>query len=169
MAKKRQKKDIVKKMQEKVADEDRIKKRLTFKHWMIRTVLIGIILFSLVLTIEHLTGTTIFLHTIIAVTIVLLLGLLHEGLHYYKAVKLGYKPKWWRTTFRMGFTIEHDNINTWKQDRDKIGKIPYVFIIPISIVILIIGVYFNYLGIIVAGVGTLLLHAFTYRKEGREL
>ena len=106
-------------------------------------------------------------HTILAIGIVLILGFLHEGLHYYQAIRLSYKPKWWRTKVRMGFEIEHDNSKQWQSDNKKIARLPYVVIIPISVFIFSFGLYFNVLGLMIAGIGTILLHGVSYPLEGK--
>jgi len=143
-------------------------KEIGFKHWLSRTIMLGIILFILVYWIDQNTEWDIVYHTIVAVSIALFLGLFHEALHYYKAIKLGYTPKWFRTKFRVCFEV---NLTGPKQSqllqRKMIGIFPYIFIVPISLVILGIGVYLNHLGIIVGGVTSLLLHAVTFSKEGK--
>lgn len=102
-------------------------------------------------------------NTIIAFAIAIPLGFLHEYLHVREAKK-------------QGCTIEkydkrHNEIIV-KGDEDpaiakRIKDAPYKIIIPLSIILLIVGLGFLQLGLIMGSVGTLLIHAVSYRLEGK--
>lgn len=169
MAKKRDKKEEVKKEREEIDITDRIKKKLTFKHWLNRTIMIAIILFVIVYMVKWYIGENFLWHMIVGVYVMFCVGFMHEGLHYYKAVSLGYTPKWWRTTLKMGFTIEHHSLKTWKEDKKKIAYIPYYVLMPLSIAIIVIGYYYNFMGLMIGGGGSIILHTLTVAKEGREV
>ena len=140
---------------------------LNFKTWIFRTVVIGIILLIIVYLLERYLGIPILTHSMIAISITIIIGLSHEACHYITAIKLGYKPKWYRTKVMMGFEIiPHSNKKKWRADNRKISLAPYVVLIPLSIIILIIGYIFWHMGLIVSGVSGLLLHAMSIRKEG---
>lgn len=139
-----------------------------FKQWIIKTVLIASLLLGIVFAVEHYFHVQILTDTILAVTIVLCMGFMHEALHYIKAIKLGYEPKWFRTRFMMGFEIEDNpNLGLREKHRKQIGYAPYPVIIPISIVILLIGLYLNNLGLFVAGLTSIILHCIALPMEGR--
>jgi len=141
---------------------------ISFKHWLSRTVMIAIILFMVVYGIQTYMKIEILFHTMIAVTLVLMLGLLHEGLHYYKALQTGYEIRWYRTKIRVGFEVHGTGPkNSQKKNFKKIGNFPYIFIIPLSIVILVVGYHYQNLGIMIAGIGSLLLHVISYTREGK--
>lgn len=143
---------------------------VSFKHWIIRSIMTGAILFLIVGIIDYWTDFDIIIHTLLAITITLLIGFTHEGLHYYEAIKLGYEPKWYRTRLTMGFEISHHSKrDQWMIDKRKIALIPYYYLVPLSIIILVIGIYFLYYGIIVAGIAGLLLHAISFKKEGVDI
>lgn len=108
--------------------------------------------------------------TVLSIAIVIILFLIHEGLHFYQAKKLGYNVKWYRGKITMGFDIEDDvkDKEKWKQDLKKIGYFPYIFIMPASVIILTIGFLLNSLGIAIAGFACILLHCITFPLEGRD-
>lgn len=142
---------------------------LGIKTWITKSVLSATLLLLISLIIERYTGLVIVTHIIIATTIALCLGFLHEGLHYRKAKKLGYEPKWWRTRFRMGFEIEsHSKRSKWIKDKKEIGVAPYYVVVPLSFLIFGLGVLVQHLGIIAGGFTGILLHIITYRSEGVE-
>lgn len=143
-------------------------KQLGFKHWFSRTIMLAIIIFLGVYWIDQNTNWDIFIHAIIAATIALFLGFLHEALHYYKAVKFGYKPKWFRTKVRICFEVNLTGSKAKQlKERRIIGIFPYIFVIPIAIVVLVAGIYLDHLGITIGGVATLLMHGITFWKEGK--
>ena len=140
---------------------------LSFKHWISRTVAIGIILMMIIYGLEQYIGLSIVTDTVIAITLTLFIGLTHEMAHYVVAIRLGYKPKWYRTKLMMGFEIiPHSNRKKWRIDNKKIASAPYILLIPICIVILIVGWYYWHLGLMVAGGASLLFHLLTVKKEG---
>jgi hypothetical protein len=164
MAKKRKKKDIVKEEKEK----DDTDESLSFKHWVGRTIIIGFILLGVVYLFERYLNQPVLVDAFLAIVIVLFIGFTHEALHYYRAVRLGYKPSWYRTKVRMGFTIEHHSKGKWAKDKKKIARMPYIVLVPISLAILLIGFYMNEMFLMVAGGGSLLLHAISYPTEGKD-
>jgi len=140
---------------------------LSFKHWISRTVAIAFILMSIIYALEQYIGIPIVTDTVIAITLTLFIGLLHEMSHYAVALKLGYKPKWYRTKLMMGFEITpHSNRKKWRKDNRKIASAPYILLIPVCIVILIVGWHYWHLGLMVAGGAGLLFHVMTVKKEG---
>ena len=160
--KNRNKKGIKEKLEEKKDDD------IGFKQWIIKTVTIAIILLAVVCAVEYFFHVEIVTNTILAVTIVLCMGFVHEALHYGKAVSLGYVPKWYRTKVMMGFEIK-DNPDKVLRDRHRkqIGHAPYPVIIPISVAILLLGIYFGNLGLFVAGLSSIILHGIAFPLEGR--
>lgn len=143
---------------------------LGFKQWVIKTVIVTLTLLAIVYLIQLYFDVQILVDTLIAITIVLVIGFTHEALHYRIAIKLGYKPKWWRTKLRMGFEVaHHTNRKQWNIDKRKIAIAPYVVLIPIIIVILLLGIYLQNLGLSIAGIGSLLLHGISWPSEGKEV
>jgi len=143
--------------------------KLNFKHWLSRTIMLAIIFSMIIYIIDQHTDWDLVFHFIVAFVIALFLGFLHEGLHYYQAVKMGYKPKWYRTRFRICFEISsHSNRKKWRKDLQVIGRLPYLIVVPLSAIILTVGVFLQQLGMIVGGVGSLIMHVFTFEKEGVE-
>ena len=159
---------------------------INFKHWLSRTLLVAITLILIILLVERYYNVQLLIITITAITTAIMFGLFHEFLHYRVAVKLGYKPVWYRTRMMFGFDIdtnqktEHQKIldsrlnpkDLKKQnvkDTLKIGRAPYYTIIPLSAIILIISYSINLWGVVVGCGATLFLHAITFAKEGREV
>jgi len=163
MAKKREKKDL-KKLEEPVEEDE-----LNVRRWIIKTIITGCGLIALLLLVEFLFDIEILTDGFIAIIIVLSIGFLHEGLHYREATRLGYKPKWYRTIFTMGFEIHHDNTSEWEKHKKLIGRAPYKVVIPLIFIIMIIGVVLNSFGLMIASVGSLLLHIVSYKMEGRDV
>jgi len=140
---------------------------LSLKHWLSRTIMIAIILLILIYFIEMYMEFPILTDTVIAISLTLFIGLAHEMSHYVVAVRLGYKPTWYRTRFMMGFEITpHSNRKKWRKDNRKIAIAPYLFLIPFSAIILLFGYIYWHIGIMVAGIAGLLLHTMSIRKEG---
>jgi len=149
--------------------EDEEETPLGIKTWVIKSTLSAILLLLVAGIIERYTGLVIVTHSVIAITITLCLGFIHEAIHYREAIKLGYKPKWWRTRFRMGFEIDsHSKRSEWIKDKKKIGIAPYYVVVPLSFLIFGLGILVQHLGIIVGGLVGILLHIITYRSEGVE-
>jgi len=143
-------------------------KRASFKHWLTRIVFLIMIMLGFVYWFEVYFDIPILADTIITFMIVLSIGFTHEALHYYQAVKLGYKPKWYRTKIMMGFEISHHSSKgKWLKDKKKIGMLPYVVLVPSSFLILGFGFYFNEFSLQIAGVCGILLHAISYPFEGK--
>ena len=143
---------------------------LGFKQWIMKTIIVTITLLGVVYVIQLYFDVQILVDTLIAITIVLVIGFTHEALHYRVAVRLGYAPKWWRTKLRMGFEIaHHSNRKQWLVDKKKIAIAPYIVLIPISVGVLCIGIYFENIGVTIAGIGSLLLHGISWPTEGKEI
>jgi len=135
--------------------------------WIIRTICVAIILFTLVYAVQQYIGIPILTDAMVAVTLVLLIGLAHEFFHYIVAVRLGYKPVWFREKMKMGFDITpHTNRKKWRKDNKKIALTPYYVLIPVSLLLIGGGYYYGNLGITIAGIGSLLLHGMSIKKEG---
>jgi len=156
-------------VKEKLEDhQDKQNENIGFKQWLTKTIIIGFLLLGIVYAVEHFFHIEILTHTILAITIVLAMGFTHEAIHYFKAIKLGYKPVWFRTRFTMGFEIEDNpNLGLREKHRKQIGFAPYPIILPLSIITLIIGLYMNNLGLIIAGITSTVLHIITLPFEGR--
>ena len=143
---------------------------LSFKHWLSRTVMIGIILFVIVYALERALGIPMVTHAFLAVVIVLMISLAHEALHYWRAIRLGYKPKWYRTKIMMGFEIgHHSSRKKWLVDKKKIALAPYYFLIPLSLVLVAIGINYNVMGIYIGGIGSIIIHGISLPFEGRDV
>jgi len=139
------------------------------KTWITKSVLTLLLLLAVVYTIELYTDFHIVVHSIIGIVIALTIGFMHEGLHYLKAKKLGYETEWFRTKMSMGFTISHkSNRGQWRIDKKKIALAPYYALVPVSIIILLIGIYLGHLGIGVGGVAGILLHVIGWPMEGKD-
>lgn len=163
--KRKDKKGIKEKLEEKQEKKD---DDIGFRQWIIKTVMIGVILLLVVCAVEYFFHVQIVTDTILAVTIVLCMGFTHEALHYGKAVSLGYVPKWYRTRVMMGFEIKDSPDKRLREKHKKqIGHAPYPVIMPISIAILLLGFYFNNLGLFVAGLTSIILHGIAFPLEGR--
>ena len=161
-------------------------KDINFKHWLSRTILTAFLLLLIVGIVERYFKLELLVTALLAMTIAILFGLLHEYLHYHKAIKLGYLPVWYRTKIKFGFDID-SNIKTLEQmDKDSllsprelkeknvkdvllIGRAPYKTILPLSIITLFIGLTINNWGIVLGGFATLFMHGVTYWKEGKEI
>jgi len=144
------------------------KSELGFKHWLGRTIFVTVILILLAYSIESYFHLTLLKEVIIGIAVILAIGFAHEILHYRVAIKLGYKPTWYRTRFTMGFEVDHTGTLAKKQaEIKKISRAPYIILVPVSFVILGIGIYFSSLGLEMASIGSLVFHGATYYKEGK--
>ena len=140
-----------------------------FKMWVKKTVIVALVLLAVIVLVEQYIGVPLLTDTLIAISLTLCVGFTHEGLHYQQAMKLGYEPKWYRTTFKMGFEIsKNTNTKQWRKDKRKIALAPYKVLVPLSIAFLGVGYIFNSFGIIIAGVASLLMHGISYPSEGRD-
>jgi len=143
---------------------------INFKKWLTKTVLSAITLLLVILLVDRYINIGLFTESLVAISISIFLGFVHEGLHYAEAKKLGYEPTWFRTKFRMGFTINsHSKRQDWIKDKKKIALIPYYFLIPISTILIAVGLLISSPGIAVAGIATLLMHGYSIRKEGIDI
>jgi len=103
------------------------------------------------------------IQSIIALCIAIPMGYFHEYLHIRKAKQLGceiVKRKGNQLTINTG----HD-----EKKNKLIANAPYKIIIPISIIILVIGIYLLQIGLMVGSGGTILIHAISYPLEGRDI
>jgi len=142
---------------------------LGLKIWVTKTIMTLLILLAIVYLVQFYMDVPILVDTILAIIIALAIGFTHEGLHYWQAVKLGYKPKWYRTAIMMGFIItHHTKRNVWMEHKKKIARAPYVVLVPISLLLLISGFFMNQLGIMIGGVAGLLLHGVSWFSEGKD-
>lgn len=143
-------------------------KSASFKHWVTRIVCLIVILTFFMYAFQVYFDIPVFVDTLVAVTIVMSMGFTHEALHYYQAVKLGYKPKWYRTKLMMGFEISHKSARgKWLKDKKKIALLPYVVLVPISLCLLGFGIYLESLSLSIAGLCGIVLHAISYPFEGK--
>jgi len=155
---------------EEVKEEIEEDDKLNVKHWVIKMVEVATLLSILIFVVQVYLDIPILVDTIVAILIVLSIGFAHEGLHYYQAVKLGYEPKWYRTRFMMGFEIEHKRRSTtWSEHKKKIATLPYKVLLPISIIIFILGLNFNFYGVWIAGLGSILMHSVSWFYEGKDV
>ena len=144
-------------------EENEEEKEINFKHWLSRFIILLVIFTALIYTTEITLGIKILSNALMAIAIAVTLGLIHEYLHYYQAVKLGYEPKWYRTKFTMGFEISHHTKRKkWMEDKKKISMLPYYVLLPVSVIIVAIGVYYNIWGIWFGGVMGIALHTVAY-------
>lgn len=143
---------------------------INFKKWLSKTAITAITLLLVILLVDRYINIGLFTQSLVAISISIFLGFAHEGLHYAEAKKLGYEPTWFRTKFRMGFTINsHSKRSNWIQDKKKIALMPYYFLIPISTVLIAVGLILDSPGVAVAGIATLLMHGYSIRKEGIDI
>jgi len=116
---------------------------------------------------------------VIILVICLALGKVHEGLHYYKAKKLGYKVTSFGKikNFVDIHTMECDGkcndrgeecFNSSDPNFRKVALFPYVVLVPIGWLLLPLGWFFDSFGIFIAGIATVLIHGLYLRKEGKQ-
>lgn len=104
----------------------------------------------------------ILVNSIIAILIAVPLATIHEFLHARKAKQLG-------CLVVSQNLIKNETIVDTK-DPEKIKQIaraPYYYLVPTSILILVIGLCLNQWGIIIGGAGFLLMQCIAYPIEGR--
>lgn len=145
---------------------------LTLKHWLMRVVSVIVILLIFVnifqIYIEQYIKIYIIDDVLLGFAILLSIGFLHEGIHYFVALRLGYEPKWYRTKVGMGFEIgHHSKREIWLKDKAKIGYYPYAVIFPLSCILLVIGIYLNNWGVMAGAGGSVFVHLFTIFREGK--
>lgn len=136
---------------------------VNLKHWISRTVILAVIFVFLIAITEYTFSIPLLSNALMAIAISVILGLAHEYLHYHQAVKLGYKPEWYRTRFTMGFELSHhSDREQWRKDKKKISLLPYYVLLPVSVAILVIGFYLDIWGIWLGGVMGIVLHTIAY-------
>jgi len=104
----------------------------------------------------------VLVNSIIAILIAVPLATIHEFLHARKAKQLG-------CLVVSQNLIKNETIVDTK-DPEKIKQIaraPYFYLVPVSIIILVIGLWLNQWGIIIGGAGFLLMQCVAYPIEGR--
>ena len=103
------------------------------------------------------------IHGLVALCIAVPFGTAHEYLHMRKAKQLGCKVS-------KGKRFKNETIvdTTDPVKIKKIGRAPYIVLVPLATIILIIGIYLANIGLMVGGGGTILIHAISYPLEGRE-
>jgi len=159
---------------------------INFKKWITKVVLLMIILFMLTYGIQQYLQITILLDIMITLIATLMLFFLHEYLHFVTALKLGYKPEWYRTRFMMGFDIDTKDRTERAIDRErglsskekkkkhikenkKIAIAPYTICVPLSLVCIILGYTFAVNGLIYAGILGIVGHIITLPMEAKVL
>lgn len=103
-------------------------------------------------------------HTIVALVICLIAGKFHEVLHVVVAKKYGYKIKsfaLWKNEVDVDIEADDPNLK-------KIANAPYFVMFPLGVCLILVGWFIDFLGILVAGVGIILMHSVTVFLEGRE-
>jgi len=144
--------------------------KIGLKTWISKSIMTLLILLAIVYLVEFYMEMPILVDSILAIIIALCIGFTHEALHYRKAVKLGYEPKWYRTKIMMGFEITHHTKRSiWMKHRKQIALAPYVVLVPVSIILIVVGVYYNYLGILIGGIAGVLLHGVSWFFEGKDV
>ena len=104
----------------------------------------------------------ILINSIIAIAIALPLATIHEFLHSRKAKQLGC------LVVSQNLIKNETVIDTEDPEKIKqIARAPYFYLVPTSIIILVIGLWLNQLGIIIGGAGFLLMQCVAYPLEGR--
>ena len=104
----------------------------------------------------------IIVNSVIAIVITLPLATVHEHLHARKAKQLGC------LVVSQNLVKNETVVDTEDPEKIKlIARAPYYYLVPISFIILGIGLYLNQLGIIIGGAGFLLMQAVAYPMEGR--
>jgi hypothetical protein len=159
---------------------------INFRKWITKVFLLMIILFSITYGFQQYLGIPLLLDIMIMLISLLILFFLHEYLHYFVALKLGYKPEWYRTRFMMGFDIDTKNktekaINRevglspkekrkmhLKENRN-IALAPYFVCVPLSICLLVFGYSFNVQGLIYGGILGIIGHVITFPMEAKIL
>ena len=142
----------------------------SFKQWVFKTILVSIFFVVLILIAERVLNISLLRDILIITLLVMSIGFSHEALHYYQAVKLGYEPRWYRTRFTMGFEItHHTNRKTWNKHKRLIALLPYKVLTPVMFILVILGLMYNNLPFLLAGIVTLIAHAISIFKEGVEI
>ena len=101
---------------------------------------------------------------LVAIMIPVFFGTLHEYLHAWRAKHLGYNVK--INLFR---NYVDADVPKESPDFKKIANAPYVVILPLSLLIFILGIYFMQFGLVFGALTTLFLHVLSYPLEGKEV
>lgn len=151
--------------------EEEEEEELHFKKWFTKIVFLMIILAILTYAIERYIAIKLLVDFMVLFIVILLIFFLHEGLHYRRAIKLGYKPEWYRTKVTMGFDVDFGQTKreVAREHIEEIGKAPYPVCIPLSLVIIIAGFFIGNLGLLGAGILSFVGHLITYKMEGKLL
>jgi len=161
-------------------------KEINFKHWISRTILVGMLLIVIIYGIQIYFQLELVVIALVAITVAIMFGLFHELCHYLMAIKLGYIPVWYRTTMMFGFDIDTHNKTEKQKQKDlklsprqlkeqnvkdslRVGRFPYLVALPFSIVFLIMAIIIKNYGIIIGCVAIIMFHIIGYKKEGIEL
>ena len=104
------------------------------------------------------------LQVVITFAICFALGKAHEGLHIYKAKKLGYKL--------LSYKLFKNEVDIDIQETDpnvrKIALFPYTILVPLGWLLVPLGWFLNSFGILMAGVATVLIHGLSVKNEGKK-
>ena len=159
---------------------------VNFKKWFIKVLALMAILGLLIYGIQFYLAIKIVFDVLVAITLVLIVFFLHEYLHYFTALRLGYRPEWYRTRFMMGFEIDTKNkkpkfiekekklsVRDRKEyhlkENKKIAIAPYYICFPISILFILIGWHFDIIGFLASGCLLLIGHIITLPMEAKVL
>ena len=157
---------------------------INFRRWISRVIALMIILACMTYMIQQYLGVPLILDIMITVIAILMLFFLHEYLHFLVALKLGYKPEWYRTRFMMGFEIDtkdrkpeviekekslsqREKKERHLKDNKSIAVAPYFVCVPLSIAFIFMGYQFSILGVTVAGILSLIGHGITLPMEAK--
>jgi hypothetical protein len=71
----------------------------------------------------------------------------------------------------MGFNVDSGDrpMEQWNKDNRQIALAPYYLVIPIATIFLVVGLIFQEWGVVLGCSATLLMHAFSFTKEGKEV
>ena len=155
------------------ADEKLKKKTEEFglKFWITKTIMTLALLLALTYVVQVWLGIELVGLTLQAIFIALSFGFFHELLHFMTARRLGYEAEWWRTTLRMGFIIDSGDKSKeqWEKDNNAIAIMPYFFVIPVAVAVLVLSAVTRQYGFAVGSIATLLLHIYSFFREGEDV
>ena len=141
------------------------------RFWIIKTISMLVLLLAVTFFVQIYVDIEIMKYTVQAIFVALCFGFFHEFLHYHVARKLGYEVEWWRTALRMGFNIDSGDVDKkkWEKDNQSIAIMPYIYILPMALTIFVVGMILKEYGYAVGALATLLLHAYSYHREGEDV
>jgi fatty acid desaturase len=150
---------------------DKADEALGIKFWVTKTIIMFGLLIGVLVFLDTYLQFDILIIGLTGIIIALVFGFFHEVMHYWKAHQLGYEVEWWRTTFRMGFNVDSGDrpMKQWNKDNTQIALAPYYLVIPIATIFLVVGIIFQEWGVVLGCSATLLMHAFSFTKEGKEV